>query len=457
MRKATALALALASAGSAALVLSQDHWTFVDRLLYGDKNSITSTSAPLTVAAGRVTSEPAGRVFSSSQPLLREPAGRSVTADRKPDASAAPSQTANAAPAMPFNADPTVRRLASSRPADDDARRELVKDLQRELKRVGCFEGDVSGSWRPSSKKAMAAFTDRVNATLPLDEPDYILLTLVQGHGDKACGMGCPGGQALDDGGKCVPRAILAHNVRRGTGKGAAVARQDDAEQRLTKPVTRVQQRPATVATAPPKIASGWSTVVTTPTTSEAPAQAPAAPLPGRMAIGAPADNATQQPDPAGATRKAALAAAALAMRRAVEAETERQNRQSETPARKSDENVDQPAARRSVAALTTPPAPAPRAATVIAPTASVETPAAPEAPARADAKRAISSRVERKSNEPTPQAQRFVIAPARQPAPRMVPPYAVGRVLASAPPPAYAPQPTRWTRTIFNDIGRMR
>jgi hypothetical protein len=75
---------------------------------------------------------------------------------------------------------------------------------------VGCYEGELNGIWTPATRKAMKAFTDRVNATLPTDEPDYILLTLVQGYRDKVCGMTCPVGQGLAEGGRCLPNAILA-------------------------------------------------------------------------------------------------------------------------------------------------------------------------------------------------------------------------------------------------------
>ena len=42
--------------------------------------------------------------------------------------------------------------------------------------------GEISGVWTTSSRMAMKAFTDRVNASLPIDAPDYILLSLVQRH-----------------------------------------------------------------------------------------------------------------------------------------------------------------------------------------------------------------------------------------------------------------------------------
>ena len=57
----------------------------------------------------------------------------------------------------------------------------------------------------------MRAFTGRINAALPVDEPDGVLLALVQGHKDKACGMPCPPGEGLAADERCLPNAVLAH------------------------------------------------------------------------------------------------------------------------------------------------------------------------------------------------------------------------------------------------------
>ena len=109
----------------------------------------------------------------------------------------------------------TQGRLTSSKPGDDATRMQLTRDLQRELQRVGCYGGEVSGNWTPSTKRAMSAFMDRVNATLPVEEPDYILLTLVQGHTATACGAACPSGQGLSNDGRCVPQAVIAQASRK--------------------------------------------------------------------------------------------------------------------------------------------------------------------------------------------------------------------------------------------------
>lgn len=422
MRISVALALAVAGAGVGytAVMTAHDPGAVIDRLLYGEKNMVGGAAPAPTAATGPAPAQVLPRVFSSSQPLLREPASRAADAIPEPTRGALPITSVTPAvalepPALSDVTDPTVRRLASSRPADEESRRELVKNLQRELKRVGCFEGEVTGTWGPGSKKAMASFTDRVNATLPLDEPDYILLTLVQGHGDKACGMACPGGQGLDDGGKCVPRAVLAQNIRRGPDRtaltGQALATQTDNQAPpAANPATRILPRPP----APARITNAWSTVVTTPPQQQQAQPRPVVePLPGRMAIGATAASVTaaaEQPQTEIANRKIAL-----------------------------------PTARERMAG---------RPPVISAPVAAA-TPVTPPGPAL----RQPVERVEKKPVDAptTTAAPRVASAPARLPAPRFVPPYAVGRIATTAPKPSYAPQPTRWTRTIFNDLNRMR
>jgi hypothetical protein len=97
----------------------------------------------------------------------------------------------------------------------------LVRELHKELTRVGCYDGEISGIWTAASRRAMRTFTDRVNARLPTDEPDQILLSLVQGHRRKACGVACPAGQQ-EDRGRCVPGA-LAGAAKQPASAGAPV------------------------------------------------------------------------------------------------------------------------------------------------------------------------------------------------------------------------------------------
>lgn len=86
----------------------------------------------------------------------------------------------------------------------------LTRSLQRELKRVGCYSGDISGVWTTSSRMAMKSFVDRANAALPVDNPDAVLLSLVRNHQGLACAIECPAGQVATGGGACLQPATLA-------------------------------------------------------------------------------------------------------------------------------------------------------------------------------------------------------------------------------------------------------
>jgi hypothetical protein len=85
-----------------------------------------------------------------------------------------------------------------------------VTSLQKELVRAGCYGGRIDGSWRKATKRAMHAFMERVNASLPVESPDYILLTLLQAHPANVCGRGCSKGETLAADGRCLPNAIVA-------------------------------------------------------------------------------------------------------------------------------------------------------------------------------------------------------------------------------------------------------
>jgi hypothetical protein len=258
------------------------------------------------------------RVFSPSAPLIATPPAQSATGSAAgtakgqngpavvaPNTVRVPDNTPRSAGSAPFAAPfdgENPRRLATSKPADDDAKRELALDLQKELTRVGCYDGEINGTWSAASKKAMAAFTERVNATLPVEEPDYILLTLVQGHAALACGKSCPPGQGLSGDGRCQPRAILAQSARKsdrkpGEEKAVAKAAPDGAKD---APKADAAAKAAETAKAAEPKSGPWTTTTTTasadtpkPAAPQVPLaeillNPPAGPLPGRMAMGAP-------------------------------------------------------------------------------------------------------------------------------------------------------------------------
>jgi hypothetical protein len=91
----------------------------------------------------------------------------------------------------------------------------LIRELQHELKRVGCYSHEINGEWTPITRRAMKDFTDRVNAILPLEAPDAVMLALLHTHVETVCGSACPAGQSLAKDNRCLPSALLAANAKK--------------------------------------------------------------------------------------------------------------------------------------------------------------------------------------------------------------------------------------------------
>jgi hypothetical protein len=101
----------------------------------------------------------------------------------------------------------TSQQIPAINPRDQVA---LARELQSELKRAGCYRSEINGVWSGPTRQAMRAFMDRVNAKLPTEQPDSILLTLVRSHPGRVCGEPCPESQSLADGDRCVLTALMA-------------------------------------------------------------------------------------------------------------------------------------------------------------------------------------------------------------------------------------------------------
>ena len=121
-------------------------------------------------------------------------------------------------PSRPSSTAPSPPAPVAARPIDPEDRAALARALQRELKRVGCYGGDITGVWTTSSRMAMKSFNERVNASLPVDTPDPVLLSLVQGHRERACGAPCPAGQTAAESGACLPNGVVAKAVKEAPG-----------------------------------------------------------------------------------------------------------------------------------------------------------------------------------------------------------------------------------------------
>ena len=296
MSKIAGLALILAGVAAAAYVLP----TSDDR----GANEAQSSDVRSAQASGPFSGQSTGQtpqiatatvqpplIVPQPIPAVRSEAAKSAT-PKLPDVPQ--KQVLETAAIMPRAANPSeatmpvpvARKLASAKPTDEAARLQLTRDIQSELKRIGCFDGEANGEWTPATKKGMKAFIERINATLPIEEPDHILKTLVQGHPGSACGKTCPAGQSLN-GDRCVPSAILAQ------------------QQAVKRRVPTSREAATSTASAPrlaqPKATSQWETTVTA--MAPLPIPAPRAtekqePLAGRMALAGPNTETTTPSSP---------------------------------------------------------------------------------------------------------------------------------------------------------------
>ena len=142
----------------------------------------------------------------------------------------------------------------------------IGRELQKELKRVGCYASELNGEWTTSTRHAMSAFAERVNARLPTEQPDSILLALVQAYPTKVCGIPCPSGQSLSRTQECTPDALLARANR--------MTLTADRGQRLTKEAGRWTVKTTVAGVPVPPTAtdpSGYVAPVASPSSSAKP------------------------------------------------------------------------------------------------------------------------------------------------------------------------------------------
>lgn len=214
-------------------------------------------------------------------------------------------------------------------------RSSLVVSIQEELRRVGCYVGDVDGTWNEKTKSAMRAFNASVHVNVSADRADYLLLTLLQSHSSKACTQPCGGDRA----GACVDRSIEARGIAPSRLPAEGHAARDGGKSELTSIVmpgtALLQKSPSAtnvVLVAPsqaavdPVAVRKWDGAAMASTAGAEPLArdgiVSSAPLPGRMAVGAvdatDGGVAGDAADPASQAEAEALTVDALAAAAAV-------------------------------------------------------------------------------------------------------------------------------------------
>jgi hypothetical protein len=234
----------------------------------------TSLEQAQRVVATRVATNTAKITPTTARPSSRvasfAPRVQLDTPPRKSRVAAAPVAPAALAVAAKVEAMPTTWQTSVSPatavggpqgsldPTDPESRYKLVVDIQQQLKRVGCYWGRVNGSWNNNTREAMRSFTTHTNAALPVEKPDYLLLSLLKSHAGRSCG---------------APEATVAAQPG---GKVAAQPRGKNDQVAATTP----EVLPWKAGNAAQPATRLYTPLPNSVVSTE--------PLPGRMAIGAP-------------------------------------------------------------------------------------------------------------------------------------------------------------------------
>jgi hypothetical protein len=83
----------------------------------------------------------------------------------------------------------------------------LARGIQAELKRVGCFPGEVDQTWTPKASEALARYLRATNKGLPSEGLTEVFLEQLKADPARACPSPCGEGQKIAADGKCVALA----------------------------------------------------------------------------------------------------------------------------------------------------------------------------------------------------------------------------------------------------------
>lgn len=145
------------------------------RLWFGVQSSPTSVSATVT----EMTAAKSLPLFHENDDLPRAQLVRHGSHGREIDLQVPAGALER--PDLPL---PSVTRQAGREP---QTRRELIVEIQTSLERANCLHGHVSGSWDATTRRAALTFLQVVNARLPTNRADYVLLRLLQTHRADKC------------------------------------------------------------------------------------------------------------------------------------------------------------------------------------------------------------------------------------------------------------------------------
>jgi hypothetical protein len=139
-----------------------------------------------------------------------------------------------------------VAGLARPALSQEDVRASArARAAQQELYRLGCYNDAINGAWTSPSRTAAQKFLARVNARLPVDQPDDTLIALLRSTKEFVC-MHCPPGEAINGAGDCVPKALVDKTAKSAPMSTGALADSPRSLERPTGEASAAQRDPAT-------------------------------------------------------------------------------------------------------------------------------------------------------------------------------------------------------------------
>lgn len=129
-----------------------------------------------------------------------------------------PVATTAAVPAPTPAAKPSTSSGYAAPRFDDEM--SVTRAVQAELKSAECYSGPINGVWTGATRAAMGRFTARVNARLPVDRPDPVLLALLETHNTVSCTADC-----IED--ECAPTPTRRSEVASIDRERASSAREE--------------------------------------------------------------------------------------------------------------------------------------------------------------------------------------------------------------------------------------
>ena len=79
----------------------------------------------------------------------------------------------------------------------------LAREVQKELKRVGCDPGSVDAKWGANARSALADFARRTQVALAVEEPTMAALESLKNQRARVCPLECDDDEVERDG-RCV-------------------------------------------------------------------------------------------------------------------------------------------------------------------------------------------------------------------------------------------------------------